>query len=214
MFTLPNWTFEFHGHRCPFMPIGYRMGTLMLNTLGVQKAADHAYFMYAELGIGHPQTCLMDGLQSSTGCTYGKLMIERLNYGKLAAILWTPINGAVRIAIKPDFTDKLGKYEFFDFRKKGIEPSQIPEEVRSEVINAVLCASDEEMFHVTLLPKLEHHKIKGSFNKSKCEVCNEYVFERYLRSKDGKKVCISCSGREVEETVIHLPSCSFQTSRE
>jgi formylmethanofuran dehydrogenase subunit E len=23
---LPEWVFEFHGHRCPFVPIGYRMG--------------------------------------------------------------------------------------------------------------------------------------------------------------------------------------------
>lgn len=76
MFELPEWTFEFHGHRCPFMPIGYRMGTLMLKTLGAPKAPDHDYFMYTELGVGHPQTCMMDGLQASTGCTYGKLMMS------------------------------------------------------------------------------------------------------------------------------------------
>lgn len=195
-FQLPDWTFEFHGHRCPFMPIGYRMGTLMLKTLNVQKAQDHDYFMYAELGVGHPQTCMMDGLQAATGCTYGKLMIERLNYGKLAAILWTPSNGAVRIALKPDFVDKLGKYEFFDYRKKGIEPSQIPEPVRLEVINVVLNAADEEMFAVKKLPNFTYSKIKGSFNKAKCEMCGEYVFERYLRRKDGKLMCIPCSEYE------------------
>lgn len=194
MFNLPAWTFEFHGHRCPFMPIGYRMGVLMLNTLNVSKAQDHDYFMFAELGVGHPQTCMIDGLQASTGCTYGKLMIERQNFGKLAATLWTPKNGSVRIAIKPEFTDKLGGFEFFAFRKKGIEPSQIPEEVRAEVINVVLNATDEEMFNVTLLPELEHKKIKGSFNKMKCESCGEYVFERYLHIKDGKHICIPCSG--------------------
>ncbi|MDZ7343584.1 MAG: FmdE family protein, partial [candidate division KSB1 bacterium] len=162
MFQLPEWTFEFHGHRCPFMPIGFRMGTLMLKTLGAPKALDHDYFMYTELGVGHPQTCMMDGLQASTGCTYGKLMMERLNYGKLAAILWTPNNGAVRIAVKPGFVDKLGKYEFFDYRKKGIEPSQIPEPVRLEVINVVLNATDEEMFAVKKLPDFVYNKIKGS----------------------------------------------------
>ncbi|MGQ9480432.1 FmdE family protein [Chloroflexus sp.] len=26
----PAWAFEFHGHECPFMPIGYRMGSLAL----------------------------------------------------------------------------------------------------------------------------------------------------------------------------------------
>ncbi|MDD1749161.1 MAG: FmdE family protein [Methanothrix sp.] len=78
MFTLPEWTCEFHGHRRPFMPIGYRMGTLMLGILKAPRAQDHDYFLLPELGVGHPQTCMMDGLQASTGCTYGKLMIERL----------------------------------------------------------------------------------------------------------------------------------------
>jgi formylmethanofuran dehydrogenase subunit E len=196
MFQLPEWTFEFHGHRCPFMPIGYKMGVLMLNTLGVPRAQDHDYFMFAELGVGHPQTCMMDGLQASTGCTYGKLMIERQNFGKLAATLWTPTKGSVRIVIKPEFTDALGGYEFFTYRKKGVEPSQIPEPVRLEVIQKVLNATDDELFTVQLLPDLQHKKIPGSFNKAKCEVCGEYVFERYLHKKDGKHVCIPCSGYE------------------
>ena len=51
MFTLPEWTWEFHGHRCPFMPIGYRMGTLMLKTLGAAKAQDHEYFIASELAL-------------------------------------------------------------------------------------------------------------------------------------------------------------------
>ena len=194
MATLPEWTWEFHGHRCPFMPIGYRMGELMLNTLGVAKAPDHGYFIASELGVGHPQTCLMDGIQAATGCTYGKLMMERLNFGKLAATLWTPENGAVRVAIKPEFSDRLGKYEFFAYRKKGVEPSQIPEPIRNEVINVVMNATDVEMFNVKTLSEFEHKKIKGSFNKAKCENCGEYVFERYVRIKDGKQVCIPCSG--------------------
>jgi len=194
MFTLPEWTWEFHGHRCPFMPIGYRMGTLMLKTLAASKAQDHEYFIESELGIGHPQTCLMDGLQAATGCTYGKLMMERMNYGKLAATLWTPSNGSVRIAIRPEFSDKLGKYEFFDFRKKGVEPSKIPEPVRLEVINIVLNATDEEMFTVKKRPDYEYKRTKGSFNKAKCESCGEYVFERYVRTKDSKQFCIPCSG--------------------
>lgn len=194
MFILPEWTWEFHGHRCPFMPIGYRMGELMLKTLGVSKAHDHEYFIASELGVGHPQTCLMDGLQTATGCTYGKLMMERLNFGKLAATLWTPGNGSIRVAIKPEFSDKLGKYEFFAYRKKGVEPSQIPEPIRDEIINVVLSATDVDMFNVKTLSDFEHKKIMGSFNKAKCESCGEYVFERYVRIKDGKQVCIPCSG--------------------
>jgi len=68
--------------------------------------------------------------------------------------------------------------------------------VRLEVINVVLNAADEEMFAVKKLPDFTYSKIKGSFNKAKCEVCGEYVFERYLRRKDGKLMCIPCSEYE------------------
>jgi len=33
---LPDWTWEFHGHRCPFMPIGYRMGVIAMRELGIE----------------------------------------------------------------------------------------------------------------------------------------------------------------------------------
>ncbi len=46
----PEWAFEFHGHECPFMPIGYHMGKLALQYLGAEKEADHGFFVFPELG--------------------------------------------------------------------------------------------------------------------------------------------------------------------
>jgi formylmethanofuran dehydrogenase subunit E len=206
MFQLPDWTFEFHGHRCPFMPIGYRMGAVALLKLDVEKSLDHQMHVFSEMGVGHPQSCMQDGIMAVTGATFGKNMIDRLNYGKIAAIFWYPgKKDAVRIALKNEFQDKLALHEFFKYRKQGIEPSQIPEEIRADIINIVLNASEEELFNVTILKDFKHTPVKGSFNKSKCEACGEYVFERYLRVNDSKKVCIPCSERETEETTIHLP---------
>ncbi len=206
MFDLPEWTFEFHGHRCPFMPIGYRMGRLAINKLEVGKSLNHEMHVFSEMGVGHPQGCMQDGVMSATGATFGKGMIERLNYGKIAAIFWYPgKKDSVRISLKNEFQDKLATHEFFKFRKQGIEPTDIPEEIRNDIINIVLNASDDDLFNVTVLSNFTYKPIKGSFNKSKCELCGEYVFERYLRVKDGKKVCISCSGRSEEEKVIHQP---------
>ena len=89
----------------------------------------------------------------------------------------------------------LAPHEFFKYRKQGIEPSEIPENVRKDIIDIVLNATDDELFNVTVLWNFKYTPVKGSFNKAKCEVCGEYVFERYLRVKDGKKVCIPCSER-------------------
>jgi formylmethanofuran dehydrogenase subunit E len=77
----PEWAFEFHGHQCPFMPIGYRMGRLALEKLGIEREKDHGFFVFPELGEAHPQTCMMDGIQAATGATYGKLLIAKTFYG-------------------------------------------------------------------------------------------------------------------------------------
>ena len=190
----PPWAFEFHGHQCPFMPIGYRMGRLALQKLGVEREKDHGFFVIAELGEGHPQTCMMDGIQAATGATFGKLLISKTFYGKLAATFYHPQKGAVRFSLKPDAVDGMGKFEFIAMRKKGIEPSQIPVPVSEEIIRWVYEQTDETLFAVEPKPNFQFTPVKGSFNKTKCCTCGEYVFDRYLRMKDTKPVCIPCSG--------------------
>jgi len=202
MYQLPDWAFEFHGHRCPFMPIGYRMGILAMEKLGVGKSHNHDMHVFSEMGIGHPQGCMQDGIMSATAATFGKGLIEKLYYGKVAAIFWYPGKVAVRIALKNEFADSLAPHEFFKYRKKGVEPSDIPEEVRGDIINMVLNATNEELFNVTTLPDFKYEPLKNSFAKDKCAVCGEYVFERYLRVKDGKKVCIPCSGYHADEMFL------------
>ena len=190
----PEWAFTFHGHRCPFMPLGYRMGLQALSNLGVPREPDHTLHVICELGEGHPQTCLMDGIQIATGATYGKTLMEKTFWGKLAATFWHPGKTAVRFALKPEFLDAFGKMEFFTYRKRGIEPSGIPVEVTQEAIDWTLSLPNEEVFSVTARPDFVYVPPKGSFNKSLCSKCGEYVFERYVRTQDGQPVCIPCSG--------------------
>lgn len=194
VYTPPDWAFAFHGHRCPFMPIGYRMGMLALAYLNTEREADHGFFVFPELGEGHPQTCMMDGIQVATGATYGKVMIAKTFYGKLAATFYHPQRGAVRLALQPGFIDAMGNFEFFAYRKRGIEPSQIPAAVTDEVIDWVATQPDEAVFKVEPRPDFHYTPVKGSFNKTRCSLCGEYVFDRYVRMKDGQPVCIPCSG--------------------
>jgi formylmethanofuran dehydrogenase subunit E len=176
------------------MPIGYRMGRAAMKELGVERAKDHGVFALVEIGVGHPQTCMADGAMSATGCTYGKLMMERLGYGKMALILHAPGKGTVRVYLRSEFQDELGKQEFFAYRKRGVEPSDIPSEVTKPAVDAVLHAPDEAMFKIERLSDFRFGRPKGSFAKVKCSRCGEYVFERYARSADGKPLCIPCSG--------------------
>jgi formylmethanofuran dehydrogenase subunit E len=61
---------EFHGHGGPFMLIGLRMGMLALRALDAE-----GWFgirCVARLHWGPPDSCVLDGIQISTGCTTGK----------------------------------------------------------------------------------------------------------------------------------------------
>ena len=190
----PDWAFEFHNHLCPFLPIGYRMGKLALKYLGAEPEKDHGFFVFPEIGEGHPQTCMVDGIQAATGATYGKVLMEKTFFGKLAATFYHPKKGTVRYSLTPEFIDAMGKFEFFVYRKKGVEPSQIPLPVVEEVVKWTYEQTDDFMFKIEAKPDFKFAPVKGSFNKAKCSVCGEYVFERYLRTKDEKPVCIPCSG--------------------
>ena len=194
MNKVPEWAFEFHGHRCPFMPLGYRMGQLAMKELGVEHEKDHGFFVIPELGVGHPQTCLMDGIQIATGATYGKSLMEKTFWGKLAAVFYKPGKGAVRLSLKPDFTDDFSRQEFFAYRKRGVEPSEIPDKVGEEAMKWTDAQPDDRVFKIERLPDYQFTPTKGSFNKVKCVKCGEYVFERYVRMVNNEPHCIPCSG--------------------
>ena len=170
------------------------MGLQALEALGVSREADHTLHVICELGEGHPQTCLMDGIQIATGATFGKTLIEKTFWGKLAATFWYPGKTAVRYALKAAFLDEFGKREFFAYRKRGVEPSGIPAPVTQEAIDWTLSLTDPDIYATQECPEFVYQAPKGSFNKSLCSKCGEYVFERYVRYQDGKPVCIPCSG--------------------
>lgn len=176
------------------MPLGYRMGLMALAKLGVEREKDHTLHVICELGEGHPQTCLMDGIQAATGATFGKTLMEKTNWGKLAATFWYPGKVAVRYALTRELLDGFNRFEFFAYRKQGVEPSAIPAAVTQEVIDWTLSLPDEAIYAMAERPEFLYQPVKGSFAKSLCSKCGEYVFERYVRMKDGKAFCIPCSG--------------------
>ena len=104
------------------MPIGYRMDEIAMREVGVSHIGDHGAFGLSEMGVGHPQTCMIDGFMAVTGCTYGKLMMERLNYGKVACLLVVPGKGAVRVCLKSEFQDQLANRNSSRTGRKGSNP--------------------------------------------------------------------------------------------
>ncbi len=80
--------FKLHGHKCPAMPLGLRVGAAAMNALGVEHATDGQLLALVELGDAHCSHCFADGIQVVTGCTFGKDNIKQLGYGKFGLTLF------------------------------------------------------------------------------------------------------------------------------
>jgi formylmethanofuran dehydrogenase subunit E len=68
---------RFHGHLGPYLVLGLRAGETGLKKLKCKKYFDLDVKVYG--ANKKPKSCLIDGLQLSTGATYGKGNIQKLN---------------------------------------------------------------------------------------------------------------------------------------
>lgn len=98
---------RFHGHLGPYLILGILAGEYALEELGAKK--------YFGLGVKvwgadkKPKSCLIDGLQLSTGATYGKGNIEKRSGGKIK-ILFSNLknNKKINLSLKEELIRKLG----------------------------------------------------------------------------------------------------------
>ncbi|MEM2896266.1 MAG: FmdE family protein [Candidatus Bathyarchaeia archaeon] len=62
---------EFHGHLGPFLVLGLKIGLLGLKKLNMNRGSDGELHVTVMLDYSIPFSCMIDGLQVSTGCTVG-----------------------------------------------------------------------------------------------------------------------------------------------
>lgn len=106
---------QFHGHIGPYAVLGYRLGCWLLERLECGK------YFGAHITVTGPSvtpfTCLLDGLQVSTGHTLGKGNLELLTSASRASdslfeIEATPDNGSrpVRIRVPASVADLFSQW--------------------------------------------------------------------------------------------------------
>ena len=178
---IPEWAFEFHGHKCPAMPIGYRAGLTAMKQLGVEKASNKELYLFCENGPAHAAACFLDGVMAATGCTYGKGIAEKLNYGKNAIVL----------------VDLKLNSEFVILRKQKVEPKDIKPELVIPLIENVQQLDENVLFTVSEVFEKDVQLPKGTFDWHNCSICNEIVFDNQSKIIDGKRVCIPCSEKQL-----------------
>ncbi|RLG39889.1 MAG: formylmethanofuran dehydrogenase [Thermoproteota archaeon] len=65
---------DFHGHLGPFLTIGYLAGEIAREVL--KPEGIHDLRAIVNVPLKTPFSCIIDGVQCSSGCTLGKLNIE------------------------------------------------------------------------------------------------------------------------------------------
>jgi formylmethanofuran dehydrogenase subunit E len=186
---------KFHGHKCPAMPMGLRAGLAAMGKLGVKHAPDGQLEAILELDEEHCATCFADGVQVATGCTYGKGNIKRLGYGKWGlTLIDKKTKRAVRVVPKTEAMMKSKQSKFMEMRKSGTPASQIPAEIADPLVEMVSNAPDEMLLKIGEVFPYELQESAHTFESVVCDRCGEMVVERNARLKEGKIVCIPCSG--------------------
>jgi len=188
---------KLHGHKCPAMPMGLRVGAAAMNKLGVARTGDSAWLALVELGENHCATCFADGVQAITGCTFGKGNIQRTHKGKWGLTLINKkVKKAVRVYPKAEAMAKNKETSFFkDYRMKGVPPTQVPEEVVQPLFEGVMNAPEEALLNVSEVFDYDYKEPAHTFDSFVCEQCGEMTVLQYGRiGKDGKKICQDCAG--------------------
>ena len=95
---------EFHGHGGPFMTVGLRMGLYALERLDCRGWFDLS--CRVAVRWRPPDSCVIDGVQSSTGCTMGKHNIEVVEGDGVSAV-FTSEEGSVALRLRDGVLEKL-----------------------------------------------------------------------------------------------------------
>ena len=121
---------KLHGHAGPYLNLGIRMGLLALERLEAKGYFDLT--AEVELEYRTPMSCLIDGLQISTGCTLGKGNIKvKNNPIPIKVLIKSKTNHKTMLAfLKPEI------YQLMDFKKNSDE----------NLADRILDMSDDELF--------------------------------------------------------------------
>ncbi|GAB4428225.1 MAG: FmdE family protein [Anaerolineae bacterium] len=191
-------TLQFHGHKCWASTAGVRIGLAALAALDVERSGAKSLHAIIEIGDHHGAMCFGDGVQYTTGCTFGKGNIEKNHKGKLGLTLIDKANQkAVRVAYKPTLQKQIKESAFMQKRADGVPPTQIPAAEQMELVNLIWDTPQEQIMTVGPVVDYSWSEPAEIVRFAVCEGCGELTAEPYLRVVNGKSLCRDCSGYAV-----------------
>jgi formylmethanofuran dehydrogenase subunit E len=184
-----------HGHFCPGSAMGVKAATRAVKELGVRSRG-----MEEIVAVVETNNCFSDGVQMVTGCSFGNNALIYRDYGKTAFTLAKRTGEGVRISALFDRVHQERSPEANELwekvvvKRSGTEAdSKRLRELWKELSFRVLEIPDEEVFDIKKV-NIDVPAYARIFSSVKCSVCGENIMEPRARLKDGKPVCLPCSG--------------------
>jgi formylmethanofuran dehydrogenase subunit E len=189
-------SFLIHGHVCGGMPLGFRAGVAALRKLGIDREENMAHRTLVETGTGHAAGCFADGVQMATGCTFGKGLMERTQFGKWAAnLVDVATRKAVRVSVRAEVMQAALQSPFVKMRHRGVPPTDVPLDVSRPLVEGLMGRTDADLFSVSAVFDYPLAPAPPPcFAAVLCSRCGELVAESEARLKEGLPVCRPCSG--------------------
>lgn len=95
---------NFHGHLGPYAVIGYRMGLI-----AKEKVNGNPFSLNATVWTNNipPMSCVIDGIQISSGCTLGKGNISLKKSNFIKAEFYSKDGQFLQIVLKPEIKEEI-----------------------------------------------------------------------------------------------------------
>jgi formylmethanofuran dehydrogenase subunit E len=183
---------KFHGHACPGLAIGYRVSEYVLKNFGSRSEDEEL------VAIVENDSCAVDAVQFMTGCTFGKGNLIFRDYGKqVYTFIRRPSGEAIRISVRwtspPESEQEKKMWKRFSEGDRSEEVLKHVHNRKAKKIKAIMDAGDDELFKTKTVKVVIPEKARV-YPSVICDTCGEKVMEPRARVKDGKVVCIPCSG--------------------
>ncbi|MBS3812797.1 tRNA (N6-threonylcarbamoyladenosine(37)-N6)-methyltransferase TrmO [Candidatus Bipolaricaulota bacterium] len=188
---------ELHGHYCPFLALGVMAGNYALNQLG-EAPGD----MEKLVAVLETNSCFSDGIQYSTGCTFGNNALVYRDYGKTAVTMAIRGDRGVRLYYKEDNYLKENypeRTELFDRVVKEREGTEEDERALkrawTEIAFDLIHVPVEDIFKVEQIRTPDLPDYAPIYEDGYCDLCGEkFMAPKGVGEEDGPQLCIPCAG--------------------
>ncbi len=206
-----------HGHYCAGLAFGVKAGFAALRRLGFENTG-----MEELIAVVECNNCFADGVQMSTGCSFGNNALIYKDLGKTAVtVLSRRANSAVRVCLKPYRWESEGASEREKeaqalFTRVVKERQDDPEarrrmgELFREISFETIDREESDLFRVADVP-VEFPEYAPIFDSATCSVCGEEFMETRGALRKGQPVCLACAKADcyavLGRGVRVLPDC-------